>query len=296
MKFVAAVSAAAVSLLGLAQAAPSAPAGSVWDRSLAITYALEGGKGMNYSDAELLNYFKQVSPPITAMVPFLLNVGNPGQYASIIKTLKGQGTIIVPAVGKPANQGNIDSANFKAIAKGYAPYSTYIRLEGIQGYYDTFGAAGIQNMIDYCNSQGFDHVMLNPWPVDKNHNAVKFTGRGVDSTILQVSLHQNRKTSEPIPDPMNWYPSNPNKIKAIRAAQPGCDILINYESATQLLVLDNLERKKKGSSINAMEITINQIEGPDKAEDLHWTPPFDQVYDPVKEGTWNWMAGELSKM
>lgn len=143
---------------------PALVAADVFDRPLDLVYALLGNKGLNYSDAQYLDYFDDVKPyPITAMVPFFLNVENPGDYESMLNSLSQRNITIVPAVGfNPFEDGDINADKNKDIAMGYSKYSSYIRLENLQGVYDQYGSGGIQDMINFC-SLHFDHIMMNPW-------------------------------------------------------------------------------------------------------------------------------------
>lgn len=264
---------------------------AVYDRPLDLVYAQQGGQHLPYNDSEYLDLFTQVQPPITSLIPFFLNVADPSKYDSILQSLKGKNIIVVPAVGGPPGDGDIDQQANKNIARGYSKYSEYIRLENMQGFYDEYGSAGIQSMIDYCVSTlGFRHVMLNPWPEMKGGGAVPFSNPEVDATINQVLLDQTDLSA-----PTNWYPGNQNKIKAIRAYRPTVSVLINYESPPQQDVLTKIEKANKGASERAMQITLDKINGQYASEHLHWVPPFDQSYNPVALGTWGWIAGKLSQ-
>lgn len=274
---------------------PTLTAAGVYDRPLHMVYALPTGKGLPYNDTQFLNHWDKVDPPITAMVPFLLNVKNPSQYESIIDSLANRSIIIVPAVGGSPSDSDIDTQANYDIASGYKPYSDYIRLENLQGFYEDYGSTGIQNMIDYCVSAGFKHIMMNPWPTDGS-NTVPLNCSICDAGFYQVLLDYNHTTYEPILNSSNWYPGNQNKISHVRAYQPGIEILINYESPPQQDVLTTIETNSAGASESAMQITINEIEGQYASEDLHWCPPMTESYDPIALGTWKWIAGKLSSM
>ncbi|KAI1316789.1 hypothetical protein F5Y16DRAFT_163586 [Xylariaceae sp. FL0255] len=261
---------------------------AVYDRPLDMVYALDDGLGLpQYNDTELLNHFDMVTPAITSMVPFLLNVAQPDKYSSILSQLAKRNITIVPAVGGAPADGDIDLPKYKAIAKGYKPYSDYIRLENMQDFYDMYNATGIQNMIDHCVSLGFEHIMLNPWPQVSGGVPVSFSNEELDATIYQVLLSSGQNSST------DWYPGNQDKIDGIRKVKPNIEILINYESPPQQDVLTSLG---KTGSENAMEITITEIQNMYKAENLHWIPPLDQSYDAIALGTWSWIAEKLSSM
>ena len=282
------LSVAALLLPGLATAA-------VFDRSLHMVYALAGGKGLpQYTDEQLLNYFDQVKPGVTALVPFLLNVANASQYEPMIKLVQSKGIIIVPGVGKAPSAGDIDSQVYLNMAKSYKQYTDYVRIENMQGFYTTYGKAGTQNFIDYCVSIGFKHIMMNPWPTTTSGDLVNFTNPECDSVFNAVSVNQN-STYVLNPDPSNWHVVNGPNI-ADRAIRPNISILINYESPGPQTILTNMEESNPGSSIAAMNITVNDIIGKYKSENLHWAPPMTESYDPIALGTWDWIAATLSRI
>lgn len=271
------------------KAPPKAAAKDVYTRSLHFVYS----KTMRdkYTDAQMLGFFDQVPGGLTAIVPFLLNVPDASVDAPIIAELKKRGITIVPGAGAKPKDGPINMQKFKDMAKNYRPYTDYIRLENTQGYYDMYGADEIQDLIDYCVSLGFKHIMLNPWPNAAGGVAVPFKNPELDATIHQVKLKHNRQTHEIIPDPENWFPGNQNKIDAIRKWRPGIAVIINYESAPQHQALTKLEQDHPGASKDAMEITASMILKGNKQ--LHWEPPFTMNYDPVALGTWDWEAKRL---
>ena len=166
------------------------------------------------------------------------------------------------------------------------------RLENTQGFYDnTNGQADIQNMIDYCVSLGFKHIMLNPWPMSSVGVPVPFTNPEVDADFEQVTLDYDHQTYVIIPDPTNFYPGNQNNIDGLRAYRPSMNFVINYESAPQQQVLTDLEQANPGSSIPYMNITATQIElGP---PGVYWAVPMTSTYDPILLGTWSWEATRL---
>ena len=278
----------ALLLSGLASAA------SVYDRSLHMVYALSTGKGLpQYSDAQLLEHFEQVPGGVTALVPFLLNVVNVSQYDSMIRGVQSRGMIIVPGVGGPPNASNIDAQEYKDMAKAAKPYTDYIRVENMQGFYDEYGQAGLQNFIDYCVSIGYKHVMMNPWPNAANGSLVDFPNSEIDAVFNNVSVAVNGTTL--INDPTNWHVVNgPNEQD--RAIRPGIPILINYESPGPQDILTNMEESNPGSSIAAMRNTVNDIIGRYRSEDLHWAPPLTESYDAIALGTWGWIAATLGKL
>ena len=270
----------------------SAPA-DVYVRSLHVVYARSGGKafGNTYGDDEFLKFFDEIPGGLTAAVPFLLNVPDASVYAPMLEKVKAKGIIIVPGVGQKPGDGPLNSARFKAIARNYRPFTDYIRLENTQGYYAADGAAPIQDMIDYVVSLGFKHVMLNPWPRQAGGGVVPFRNPELDATIHQVLLRQDRKARRPVPGAENWYPGNQTRIDEIRQYRPSIQVLINYESAPQHEVLAQMEQDAPQSSVPAMDVTATHIEQGNRH--LHWCPPFTTIYDPVKLGTWTWIAKRL---
>ena len=258
-------------------------AAGVYDRPLAYPYALSGGKGLPYTDAVLLRHFDQVNPPITSMLAFFLNVENVAQYEPMINALTDRNITIIPAIGGPPLNNVLTS--YKTIAKGYKQYTDYIRLETGEGYIEAHGIQSVQDMITYCvNTLGFKHIVLNPWP-EVNGQAYKFPNPEVEATFDNVLY----------PSDTPWYPANQNKIQAVRSYRPSAEILVNYESPGQQQDLVDMENKKKGSSIDAMQITVNEINGQYKGEKLRWAPPLGKSYDAIALGTWDWIAQTLSK-
>lgn len=281
----------------LLAAMPSAPAKSsadhVYARTIHFVYARSGGKafGNTYSDDDFMKFFDQVPGGVTAAIPFLLNVADAAAYAPMIKKMQAKGIVIYPGVGQKPGDGPINVQKYKDMARNYRPFTDCIRLENTQGYFEAHGAEPIQDMIDYCVGLGFKHIMLNPWPKQAGGEVYPFKNPELDSTIYQVLLKHDRKTHKIIDDPQNWFPGNQVKIDAVRKYRPSINILINYESAPQHLVLEQMEKDQPHSSIAAMEITAKMIEQSPKH--LHWSPPFTTIYDPVKLGTWDWMAKRL---
>lgn len=266
----------------------------VYDRPLHIVYAGTGGPrfGDVHTDDDLLKAFDMVPGGITAMTPFLLNVKNPSKYAPMINAVQAKGIVITPGIGGVPTDGPINSQNYKDMAAAYRNYTDYVRLENMQGFYDAGGEAPIQDMIDYLTGTlGFNHIMMNPWPKDSNGNIVPFQNPELDAGFYSVELSFNRKTFElDNSNPNNWM-FNQNKIAAVRAYRPSIKILVNYESAPQHEALLQLEKDNPGSSIPAMNITATQCQN--SPLDLHWAPPFTQIYDPIALGTWPWMANRL---
>jgi hypothetical protein len=264
-----------------------AAAAGVFVRPLAFVYALKGGKGLpQYADEQLLNYFDQVSPGITSMPAFFLNVDNPEQYENILNGLAARNITIIPAIGGPPTNEILTSTWSKGVARGYRKYTDHVRLETGAGYIEEHGIQSIKDMVDYCtNTLGFTSVMVNPWPVT-NGSAVRFDNPAVDSSFNNV-LYPSGDT--------DWYPGNQNRYADIKQANPNAQVLINYESPGQQQALVELEQNKKGASIAAMQITVDEINGQYKAEDLHWAPPLGKSYDAIALGTWDWIAATLSQ-
>ena len=262
-----------------------------YERPLDFIYALQFGKPLPYSDDQFFQYFDQVQPGITSLVSFLLNVDDISKYESFIKAVQQKNITMVPAVGA-GSQDDISGTQYQNIAKVYKTFTDYIRLE----VGTTSNIPEIQKMVNYCLSLGFKHIMMNPWPMEKGGAAVNFPNPEVDSAYIQVLLDENKSTEEPIPSSTNWYPGNKNRIAAVRKIRPDASIIINYESAPQQDALTNIEKSKAGSSIAAMQITVDQIKGDYAPYKLHWIPPMDKAYDPIALKTWTWIASQLSKM
>lgn len=273
---------------------PIAPqAANVWARPLHFVYPIQNGNVSSPpTDDELLAAFDMVPGGLTALTPFLLNVKNPSQYVSMINAVQSRGIIFNPGVGGPAANGPLYTPSNQAIAAGYRQYTSYIRLENTQGFYNNPGGqADIQAMIDYCvNTCGFEHIMLNPWPLDSNGNAVPFTNPELDASFDQVRLDFNHSTYVVNPDPNNWT-VNTTEVAAIQAYRPTINIVINYESEPQHQALYHLELNNPGSSIPAMNITATECQN--SPQKWHWAPPFTHIYDPLALGTWPWIADRL---
>lgn len=266
---------------------------NIWTRPVHLVYARSGGKALVETDDVLLNAWDQVPGGITAMTPFLLNVANPSKYASIISEVQARGITITPGVGGPGPGNQINTSQNQAIVAASRQYTDYIRLENCQGFADNpNGQADLQGMIDYCCSLGFTRIMLNPWPKDNNGNIIPFANPQLDSSFNNVMLDFNRKTYElTVPlNPNNWL-VNQTYAELIQAYRPSCNIVVNYESAPQHQALLQLEKDNPGSSIPAMNITATQCEN--SPNNLHWAPPFTEIYDPIALGTWPWIANRL---
>ena len=280
----------------------------VFSRTLHFVYARTSGKafqgnppGFNHTEDELVAAFHQVPKGVTALVPFFLNVTNVAQYDTFIKRITNtEHIVIVPGVGAdPDDHVALDDQKYKTMADNVYPYTKYIRLENLQGYLErgNGGQAAIQRMINYLTTKGFEHIMMNPWPVDANKQPIHFTNDArLDSTIYQVRL---AKVSTPqgfcpdhSQDSTNWGLPGGTEITNMLAYKR-VKILINYESAPQHEALTCLERQNPGSSKAALNTTATAIENY-TAADLHWNPPFTTAYDPVGLGTWAYEAGRLN--
>jgi hypothetical protein len=267
---------------------------NTWDRPIHIVYAQSGGPSLAETDDVLLNAWDQVPGGITAMTPFLLNVKNPSKYASMINEVQARGITITPGIGQDPSNGPINQPNYKAMAAAYRQYTDYVRLENMQGFYDTYGRAPIQDMIDYCTATlGFTRIMLNPWPKASSGALVPFTNPELDSSFNNVMLDFNRQTFEVNPNPNDWL-VNQTYVGLIQAYKPSINVVVNYESAPQHEALLQLEKDNPGSSIPALNITATQCET--SPNNLHWCPPFTQIYDPIALGTWPWIANRLGDM
>jgi hypothetical protein len=270
----------------------------VYDRPLHTVYPLRGGNlsGPPPTDDELLAAFDQVPGGITAMIPFLLNVKNPSKYESMIKKVQAKGITIVPGVGgNPRNGHPINDPIYKNMASAVRPYTDYIRLENLRGFYNyTGGKPPIQDMIDYLTGTlGFKHIMMNPWPSDSTGDIVQFTNPEIDASFNQVQLDFNHTTYKVIRNPNNWL-VNMIAINKILDYRPTCKIVVNYESPGQHGALYHMEKNHPGSSKRAMNFTANQCQN--DANNLYWAPPFTHIYDPLDLKTWPWIAKRLGQM
>ncbi|KAI1326436.1 hypothetical protein F5Y16DRAFT_421748 [Xylariaceae sp. FL0255] len=264
---------AALMLPGVASAA------GVYDRPVAYVYAHSTAKALpQYTDEYLLTQFKKVERGITSLIPFMIKVVKPEQYAPFIKQLQALNITIIPAVGGPPANADLSSAESKAIAAGYKQFGDYIRFETGEGYVNEWGIPSIQAAIDNAVSLGFKHIMVNPWPL-VNGKAAKLTGP-VEASFDNV-----------LDAPTQWYPSNQERIKLIRDENPNAEIVVNYESPGQQV---ELAKDGKAGGIADMTITVNKINREYKSENLHWAPPLGGSYDAFKIGTWDWIATTLS--
>lgn len=267
---------------------------NVYDRPLHTVYPLRGGNisGPPPTDDELLAAFDMVHGGLTAAIPFLLNVPDPSKFEPMIHKVQAKGITIIPGVGRRPSQGPINSQNYKDIARAYRQYTDYIRIENMQGFYDMYGQAPMQDMIDYLTGTlGFQHVMMNPWPLDSNGNVVPFKNPELDSSFNNVMLDFDHHIPYTVhPNPKNWL-VNQTYVGKIQAYRPSIKIVVNYESQPQHEALYYMEKSKSGSSTAAMNITANQCEN--SPNHLHWCPPFTHIYDPLALGTWPWIAKRL---
>lgn len=268
-------------------------AASVFDRSVHMVYALDGGLGIpSISDSQYLNAFDEGD--VTALVPFFLNVANPASYDNMIKSVQAKNITITPGFGKAPSAGDIDGAQYKKMALATVKYTKYMRIENMQGFYDEYGSAGLQSFMTYCKSIGYEHIMMNPWPVAKGGGLVDFDCPICDSAFNAVSVKRSSQFKLE-PSPNNWHVVI-GPINAVRAKVPNIPVLINYESPGPQEILANMEKQKKGSSLTAFSTTIGDITGKYKSYDLHWAPPLTQSYNSIGLDTWDWIAGELKKI
>jgi len=292
----------ALAISVLAQQPAPAPAAadarpySVYNRPIHISYALRQGKVLKQSDEEILAAIDAVPNGVTCVTPFLLNVDDPTKYDTILKALKARNIAVFAGIGRSAKKDqwkqeySIDSQYMRDIAKAYRAYTDSIRIDNTQGFYDIEGAKPIQSLLDYLQSIGFKHIMINPWPVEKGGAPVPLTG--IESNFVEITLHNfDRKTGEVHADPTNWFPKE-DKLNQMRAFDPKIKILVNYESEPQHRALWWMETHKPGSSTEAMEITAKRCE----INDWYWCPPWTKIYDPLALGTWKWIANRLGQM
>ncbi|KAK4064314.1 hypothetical protein Trihar35433_7831 [Trichoderma harzianum] len=267
-----------------------AAAGSVYQRSVHMVYALNGGLGIpSISDQQYLDAFDEAD--VTALVPFFLNVANPSAYESMIHSVQARNITIIPGIGRAPSAGDMDSQVYLDMAAAVKPYTDYVRIENMQGFYDTYGKAGTQNFINYCRTLGFKHIMMNPWPTTSNGSLVSFNCPECDSAFNSVIV---KRSSQYVlePSPLNWH-VDIGPIDQVRALIPHIPILINYESPGPQTILTNEENQQKGSSLDAFKITIGDITGQYDSYNLHWAPPLTQSYNSIGLGTWDWIANEL---
>jgi hypothetical protein len=264
----------------------------VYDRPLHFVYANGGGLCFPYSVQQLMAFFDQVPRGVTALNPFFLNVRNPSQsqYQDMLAAVSERNIAIIPGVGEdPRNGIKINDSLYKSMAQAVRPYTSYIRLENMQGFYDLAGGqAPIQDMIDFCaNTLGFRHIMLNPWPKNGN-DVVEFANPQIDASFNQVFVDWDRNNYVVKENPDNWK-VNMTAVNRILKAYPQTRIVVNYESAPQHELLAHLSQADQEAAFN---ITANQCRA---SSNLFWCAPFTQVYDPVVHGTWAFESNLLDQ-
>lgn len=290
-------------------------AASLYARPLHFTYARQD-IGDNkpivqpfantHNDNDLLAAFADVDPGITTIMPFFLNVTDLSGFATIINQVRGMNITIYPAVGADpvSDVYQIDATYYKNIVDGYAAAGfDCIRLENMQGYYETYGQAPIDRMIQYCIGKGFKHILLNPWPrvpPKQGGQLLTFNYPEIDATMYQVQLDLDKTTYYEQPDQMyepagstNWQ-GNGTRIGPVASANPSVHILINYEAAPQHLALAQREKRYHDSRAK-MQITLDWIAAQRTSTTwkLHWCPPFTTAYDGLVLGTWGWITDNL---
>ena len=272
---------------------PTVASASVWDRSVHMVYALLDNLGIpSITDQQYLDAF--ALGEVTALVPFFLNVANPSKYASMISKVQAMNITIVPGIGKSPGAGDIDGSEYQAMAKAVKPYTDYVRIENMQGFYNTYGSTGTQNFINYLTSLGFKSIMMNPWPEAPGGGLVPYKCSICNVAFNAVACH--RKSTDVLePNPNNWH-VQVGPIKQLDAVMPNFPVLINYESPGPQTILSNMEMKTKGSSLTAFETTVGDITGPDASYNLYWAPPLTQSYNSIGLGTWSWIASELKNI
>lgn len=267
----------------------------VYDRPLHFVYANSHGPCFTYSVNRFMNLFAQVTQGITALNPFFLNVTDPSPYLDMINAVAAQNIAIIPGVGgDPQNGPAINDISYKNMAKAVRPYTNYIRLENMQGFYDYAGGKPpIQDMINYCaNTLGFGHIMLNPWPKNSNGDIIPFTNPEIDASFNQVYVNWDHVHYKVNPDPDNWK-VNTTEVNNILQVSPQCRIVVNYESAPQHELLAHLS---VADQKNAFTTTETQCKNNENNLNLHWCAPFTQVYDPVVQGTWDFESNLLNQL
>ena len=270
------------------------PPTSVWDRSVHYVYALSNNYGAfepPVSDQQFLDAFDEAQ--VTALVPFFLNVNDTSPYEDFIQAILSRNITIVPGIGRSPNDSDLDTEEYRSMARATKPYTDYLRLENLQGFYDEHGSGGIQSFIDYCLGLGYKHIMMNPWPT-QNGTLVDFPNPELDSSFEAVVVRRESKyVLEDSPD--NWHIKT-DQIDRLRAFRQDFPVLINYESPGPTTILTYLEGNTTGASIEAFNVTVNDILGPLKDYDLHWAPPLLQTYNGIGLGTWGWIAQALKRI
>ncbi|KAJ3497029.1 hypothetical protein NLG97_g2212 [Lecanicillium saksenae] len=256
-----------------------------------MVYALSDKLGIpNITDKQYLDAFEEGA--VTALVPFFLNVANPDKFAPMLSEVQKRNITIVPGIGKaPDAIGDMDAPEYLAMAKAVKKNTDYVRIENMQGFYDMYGKAGMQNFMDYCKGLGYKHIMMNPWPKAENGSLVIFDCPQCNSAFNSV-VAKRKPDGSLKPDPDNWHVSI-KAIDQVRAIVPNIPVLINYESPGPQKILSDMEQSKKGSSLDAFKTTVGDITGRYKSYDLHWSPPLTQSYDSIDLETWDWIANEL---
>ena len=269
------------------------PPTSVYDRSAHMVYALNDMLGIpSITDQQFLDAFDEADA--TALVPFFLNVLYPGNYSSMLSSLKERNIIIVPGIGRSPPAGDLDIPEYKAMAAATIRYTDYMRIENMQGFYDMYGKNGTQNLIDYAVGLGYKHIMMNPWPVAEDGTLVPFLNPECDSAFNAVTVH---RVSQYVlqPNASNWHVQIA-PIDQVRAIRPDIPVLINYESPGPQMILTSEETNQTGSSLQAFNITIGDITGQYKSYNLHWAPPLTQSYNSIGLGTWDYIASQLKRI
>jgi hypothetical protein len=175
----------------------------------------------------------------------------------------------------------------RLIAQGYRSFTDRIQLTNVQGYANnSAGIADVYQAIEFCIRIGFNHIQLNPWPVDSNHALYPMPYHQVDSAVEQVQLDMINGG----PASANWTP-NPTKIHAILAYNSSIEILVNYENKPEEAALAALRRS---AQIAAFNTTIQSIAGSFPGGRVHWTPPWSVNYDPIANGTWGFITHQLN--
>lgn len=267
-------------------------AASVFSRSVHMVYALNDKLGIpSITDQQYLDAFDLANA--TALVPFFLNVDKPQAYDKFIRKVLDKGIIIVPGVGRMPSDGDMDMPEYLDMVTASKNYTDYIRIENMQGFYDSHGKTGMQNFMDHCRTLGYKHIMMNPWPKASDGSLVSFNCPECDSAFNSVIAHRKSQyVLDPSPD--NWHVQI-GPIQQVRKQMPGIEVLINYESPGPQVILSNMEKDKPGSSLDAFNTTIGDITGQYKTYGLHWAPPMTQSYDSIDLKTWPWIARQLKK-
>jgi len=257
---------------------------SVYKRPVHFVYGIGNNAVLDNTDAAIQSALAAVTNGVTCLCPFFLNSSDPTSnpaFTNMINWVQANNIVITPAVGLTAQGNTLNNATNIAIAEGYLPLGPHIRLENLSGYFQNpNGEADVKGFINNCIGMGFSKIMLNPWPVDANGNYMTFTANqmdNIDSTFQNVN-------------PNTWV-INSSVVSNILALDPTIKTLVNYESPGPQ---QTIAAMTKSQQENVFTTTIDDLATYPSSDHLFWAPPFTKSYNPLDEGTWTWIAGQLS--